>query len=168
MDLGGAPPIKKEAYSLWIVDAANNWMVVDSFELNEYEHGLTLRVMSLTEFQEEPGSAEASSFSDDDVTKRLFITVGTGLVDHNGEDVSSKGRALLFEVKRPEASSRLASLQVAELSLCYEKEILHGPVTTLTCLPSEGRNRLIIGAGADGMYWSIDLLPKIVPFISHL
>ena len=26
-------------YSLWIVDAANNWQVVDSYDLEEYEHG---------------------------------------------------------------------------------------------------------------------------------
>jgi cleavage and polyadenylation specificity factor subunit 1 len=38
---------------------------------------------------------------------------------------------------------------VAELSLCYEKEIFHGPVTTLSCLSAEGKNRLVIGGGCD-------------------
>ncbi len=48
-DLGGAPPIPKSAYSLWIVDAANGWVVVDSYELEESEHGLTMQVMALSE-----------------------------------------------------------------------------------------------------------------------
>lgn len=61
---------------------------------------------------------------------------------------SSKGKVLLFEVKVPEESSRISS-QAAELELVYEKDIFHGPVTTLTCLSSEGTYRLIIGAGAD-------------------
>lgn len=47
--LGGAPPIPKSAYSLWIVDAAGGWVVVDSYEFDEYEHGLTMQVMSLSE-----------------------------------------------------------------------------------------------------------------------
>lgn len=48
-DLGGSPPMPQSSYSVWIVDAANRWMVVDSYELGEFEHGLTMRVMSLTE-----------------------------------------------------------------------------------------------------------------------
>jgi cleavage and polyadenylation specificity factor subunit 1 len=48
-ELGGAPPIPQSAYALWVVDAANRWMVVDSHELGEYEHGMTMRVMSLTD-----------------------------------------------------------------------------------------------------------------------
>jgi hypothetical protein len=48
-ELGGAPPVPKTAYSLWIVDAANGWVVVDSHELEEFEHGLTMSVMHLSE-----------------------------------------------------------------------------------------------------------------------
>jgi cleavage and polyadenylation specificity factor subunit 1 len=80
---------------------------------------------------------------------KLFITVGTGIVDANGEDVSSKGRVLLLEVKRTDERSALAATQVAELSFAYEKEIFHGPVSSLSCLSSEGKNRIVIGAGAD-------------------
>lgn len=47
--IGGAPPIPKSAYALWVVDASNNWNVVDSYELGEYEHGMTMNIMSLTE-----------------------------------------------------------------------------------------------------------------------
>lgn len=48
-NLGGAPPITRSAYSLWIVDAASGWVVVDSYEFEESEHGLTMKVMSLSE-----------------------------------------------------------------------------------------------------------------------
>ena len=145
--LGGAPPIHKEYYSLWIVDAANEWRVVDSYDLEEFEHGLTLEVMSLTEFQEEPGSTTAT-IDVADISNITFVTLGTGTNNINGEDVSAKGRVLLFEVKKPDPGRRLSS-QVAHLSLTYEKEIFHGPVTSLSCLSAEGKNRLVIGAGAD-------------------
>ena len=148
--LGGAPPVQKEFYSIWIVDAANEWRVVDSFDLEEYEHGLTLRVMQLSEFKEEPGSASSETLSED-LPSSTFVTCGTGTLNHNGEDVASKGRALLFEVKRfdPSMVKRMGSQMVAGLKLVYEKEIFHGPVTTLACLSIDGRNRLIVGAGAD-------------------
>lgn len=148
--LGGAPPIKKEKYSIWIVDAANQWRVIDSYELGEYEHGMAMEVISLTDFQEDPGITDTDSLSDDEPTSKLFIAVGTGIVDHNGEDVSSKGRALLLEILKPEPTSRIATSVIAELSLCYQKEIFHGPVTTVKCLSTDGRSRLVIGAGADG------------------
>lgn len=48
-NFGGAPPIPKSAYSLWVVDAASGWVVVDSYELEEFEHGLTMQVMALSE-----------------------------------------------------------------------------------------------------------------------
>ena len=147
MELGGSPPIHQSAYSLWVVDAADKWMVVDSYELGEHEHGIDLKVMLLTEFKEEMGSATA--VASDDVPKRLFVAVGTGIVNHDGEDVSTKGRVLLFEVKRLNAATKLASAPVAELTLAFEKDVFHGPVTTLSCLSSEGKNRLVIGAGSD-------------------
>lgn len=54
-EFGGAPPIPKTAYSLWIVDAANGWVVVDSYELEEFEHGLTMDVMHLSEVSASEG-----------------------------------------------------------------------------------------------------------------
>jgi cleavage and polyadenylation specificity factor subunit 1 len=48
-ELGGAPPLLVTTYSLWIVDAANGWMVADSYELGENSHGLAMSVMSLTD-----------------------------------------------------------------------------------------------------------------------
>ena len=75
---------------------------------------------------------------------KLFITVGVGIVDKNGEDVSSKGKVLLFDIIAKKDETR-----AVELRLAWEKDIFHGPVTSLSCLSSEGKNRLIIGAGSD-------------------
>jgi cleavage and polyadenylation specificity factor subunit 1 len=146
MKLGGSPPIPNRSYSLWIVDAANGWNVVDSYELDEFEHGLTLNVMHLTEFLTEPGGTVEEL--EEDLDTRLFITVGTGVLDKNGEDVSSKGRVLMFQLALAKEKS-LSGSPIAELALVYQKNIFHGPVTTLSCLVSEGKHRLIIGAGSD-------------------
>jgi cleavage and polyadenylation specificity factor subunit 1 len=48
-DIEGAPPIPKRVYSVWVVDAATGWNVVDSHELGEFEHATTMQVMTLTE-----------------------------------------------------------------------------------------------------------------------
>ena len=143
-ELGGAPPIMKSVYSLWIVDVANGWQVIDSHQLDEYEHASAMEVLSLSEFSAESGRNYDST--GEDMDSKLFIVVGAGIIDKDGEDVASKGRVLLFEVKRANVSS---SVSVAELNFVYEKKIFHGPVTTLSCLNTEGKSRLIIGAGAD-------------------
>lgn len=99
--------------------------------------------------EEEPGASKSDPIESTNVRNDLFITIGTGIVDPDGEDVNSKGRVLLFELKRQDASSLAGGAPIADLSLVYEKEIFHGPVSSLSCLSCEGRNRLVIGAGAD-------------------
>ena len=97
------------------------------------------------QFKEDPGSANTTEIEEEDLENKLFITVGVGIVEKDGEDVSSKGRVLLFELKAQDTTTS----QGVELSLACEKDIFHGPVTSLTCLSSDGKNRLIIGAGSD-------------------
>lgn len=151
-ELGGAPPAPGEKYSLWIVNGADDFKVLDSFDLEENEFGLCLSIMELSEFKEEPGrNAEEAAF-EQDLYNRFFITVGTGVVENDGEDVGSKGRALLFELQRPADDS----FSHVELSLTYEKLIFHGPISSMVCVSNEGRNRLIIAAGADGKHISRD------------
>lgn len=110
---------------------------------------------------EEPGAANDPSVSDEDLESRPFITVGTAIVDKDGEDVSSKGRVLLFEVNK--ATKISTTSQTVELSFVYEKSIFHGPVTSLSCLVSEGKKRLVIGAGADinVEQWGADKLTQV-------
>lgn len=92
---------------------------------------------------------------------KLFIAVGTAIVDKDGEDVSSKGRVLLFEIHR--STERSASVPAAELNFVYEKKIFHGPVTTLSCLSNEGKKRMVVGAGADVNVeqWGNDKLTQV-------
>ena len=157
--LGGAPPIPKSSYSLWIVDAANGWQVVDSYELDEFETGTSMEVMSLSEFLEEPGGNNYD-ISGEDLDSKLFIAVGSGTIGKDGEDVASKGRVLMFEVKRAKDPS---SLSIAELDMVYEKNVFHGPVTNLSCLTTEGKSRLIITAGPDVNVeqWGNDKLTQV-------
>ncbi len=74
------------------------------------------------------------------------IAVGTGIVDEDGEDVSSKGRIILFELKRIGDRTRNFEL---ELNFFYDKKISLGPVTSVGCLIAEGKSRMVIGAGAE-------------------
>ena len=96
--------------------------------------------------------------SDEDLDSRMFIAVGTGTVDKDGEDVSAKGRVVLLELTKPSPSSA-----AVELNFIYEKKIFHGPVNSLSCLSFEGKNRLIIGAGADVNVeqWGNDKLTQV-------
>ncbi|VEU41818.1 unnamed protein product [Pseudo-nitzschia multistriata] len=157
-NLGGAPPVPSSAYSLWIVDVANGWQVIDSYELEECEHGTSMEVMTLTKFLAEPGTDYNTS--EEELESKLFIAVGAGTINKDGEDVACKGRVLLFEVTRPKESG---VLPIAELNFVYEKKIFHGPVTTLSCLNIEGKSRLLIGAGADinVEQWGNDKLTQV-------
>ena len=75
-----------------------------------------------------------------------FLALGTGIVDQDGEDVCSKGRILLFQLRR--VGDRTAKFEL-ELNFVHDKEITIGPVTSVSCLASQGKSRLVVGAGAE-------------------
>lgn len=52
----------------------------------------------------DPNGDETSPDSGKELETSLFSTIGTGIVDRDGEDVGSRGRILLFEIKRTTAS----------------------------------------------------------------
>lgn len=120
-----------------------------------------LPIWNCSQFMEEPGAANDASTPDEELNSRPFIVVGTAIVDKDGEDVSSKGRVLLFELKQSPKVSTTA--QTVELTSVCEKNIFHGPVTSLSCLVSEGKKRLVIGAGADVNVeqWGADKLTQV-------
>ena len=66
-------------------------------------------------------------------------------MDDDGEDVASRGRILLFQVKR--AGNAIDS--DSEFVFVYDKEISIGPVTSLSNLTCENKSRLVVGAGAE-------------------
>lgn len=119
---------------------------------------------------EEPGVTASRTIGEENGTDSLFIAVGTGNVDKDGEDLSSKGRVRLFQLERKNSASMSFGSPVADLSLVYEKDILHGAVTSLSCLSCEGRNRLVIGAGADinVEQWGNDRLTQVGFFRANM
>jgi len=93
-----------------------------------------------------------------------FLAVGTGYVDQDGEDVSSKGKILLFEVRKSTASGFDGpSGFTASLALSHEKEMLMGPVTSLSCLTCDNTTRLVVGAGAEVAIeqWNAEKLTQV-------
>lgn len=80
-----------------------------------------------------------------------MIGVGTSVIDHDGEDLASKGRVLLFQVKKSKkrAPSKGSKDPPLEMTLKSEKEIALGPVTNLASLKSDDIYRVVVGAGAE-------------------
>ncbi|KAL9181780.1 hypothetical protein ACHAXT_012123 [Thalassiosira profunda] len=141
--LGLAPPMPTRMYELWLVDAAKGWKVLDRHTLDEYEHGTALKVMYLTDVVED---------SDETPERSLFISVGTSTIDNDGEDLASRGKILLFQVKKSKKRALGKSNQdpPLELFLKSEKDMALGPVTSLSSLRSgEDIYRIVVGAGAE-------------------
>lgn len=140
--LGLAPPMPTRKYELWLVDASSQWNVLDKYPLEEYEHATALKVMFLTDVVED---------SDEVPERSLFITVGTSVIDHDGEDLASKGRILLFQVKKSKKRGRSKDGKdpPLELILKSEKAMALGPVTALSSLKSDDIYRCVVGAGAE-------------------
>ena len=114
------------------------------------QHSLVAHIFRLFSFQlvPETGTSSASS-NQDNFDNDLFIVVGTGIIDKDGEDVQAKGRILLFNVSRNTDEEIEKGEPQAEMTFIYDKDIALGPVTSLSCLTSEGKNRLVVGAGAE-------------------
>ena len=82
--------------------------------------------------------------------KNLVISVGTSLVDPDGEDLASKGRILLFEVRKSKKRKDIHMKNPPlELMLKSEKDMALGPVTSLSSLRSEDIYRVVVGGGAE-------------------
>lgn len=108
---------------------------------------LILQCSSSNTFQISENSGDNAKNDDEVSDSSLFLVVGTGIVDADGEDLSSRGRIILFELNR--SSSDTDETVQAELQFFYDKEISIGPVTSLNNLTCEGKSRLVVGAGAE-------------------
>jgi cleavage and polyadenylation specificity factor subunit 1 len=89
--------------------------------------------------------------SDEVPEKILVIGVGASVISHDGEDIASKGRVLLFQIKKSKkrALSKGDNLPSLVLALKSEKDMALGPVTSLSSLKSENIHRVVVGAGAE-------------------
>ena len=110
----------------------------------------TILTVCFYSFQLVPDTGTSSASSNqDNFDNDLFIVVGTGIIDKDGEDVQAKGRVLLFHVSRNTDKEIERGEPQAEMTFIYDKDIALGPVTSLSCLTSEGKHRLVVGAGAE-------------------
>ena len=162
-NLGFAPSIPQRKYEVWLVDASSNFNVLDKHELNDFEHGTALKSLFLTNVLED---------SDETPEKNLFVSVGTSFVDQDGEDLASKGRVLLFQVKKTKVKSQAANRRnpPLHLNLRSEKEITVGPVTSLSSLKSEDTFRVVVGAGAEVTVeqWGSGKLTQVGFYHAHM
>ena len=76
--------------------------------------------------------------------------MGTSKIDNDGEDLASKGRILLFQVKKLKKKMKKGNKEPPlELVLKSEKEMALGPVTSLSSLKADDIYRIVVGAGAE-------------------
>lgn len=148
------PPLFEELHELRIY-RPDNWNLIRSHKLQKGEVGLAITNMKVDVYKQRMagGGVEIpSSKRGDDGNESLFaasvklrakdvLVVGTGYL--NGEDASSRGRLLLFEVSRQEIYTEAGGAYTAfQLQLIAEKEVL-SPVTAVA--PMEGY--VIAGVG---------------------
>jgi len=162
-NLGFAPLIPQRKYEVWLVDASSQFSVLDKYELNDFEHGTALKSLFLTNVMED---------SDETPVKSLFVSVGTSFIDQDGEDLASKGRILLFQVKKAKGKGQGVDRRHTplHLNLKSEKEITVGPVTSLSSLKSEDTYRVVVGAGAEVTVeqWGSGKLTQVGFYHAHM
>ena len=135
--------------------------MLDKYELDDFEHGTALKSLFLTNVVED---------SDETPEKSLFVSVGTSFIDQDGEDLASKGRVLLFQVKKPKKTGVDRRQAPLHLNLKSEKEITVGPVTSLSSLKSEDTYRVVVGAGAEVTVeqWGSGKLTQVGFYHAHM
>lgn len=139
------PPLFEELHELRVY-RPDTWELIKSYKLQKGEVGLALANMKVDVFKQRmagPGTEIPSSKKGDDGNESAFasslrlrpkdmLVVGTGHL--NGEDASSRGRLLLFEISRQEAFTEEGGVFTAfQLQLIAEKE-LFSPVTAVASM----------------------------------
>lgn len=134
------PPLFEELHELRVY-RPDTWELIKSHKLQKGEVGLAIANMKVDVYKQETVSSGAeipSSKKGDDGNESPFaaslkmrpkdmLVVGTGHL--NGEDASSRGRLLLFEISRQEVGVFTAF----QLQLIAEKE-LFSPVTAVASM----------------------------------
>lgn len=141
------PPLFEELHELRVY-RPDNWNLIKSHKLQKGEVGLAITNMKIDVYKQRTANGDveiASSNKGDDGNESLFaaslklrpkdvLVVGTGYL--NGEDSSSRGRLLVFEVSRQEVYTEAGGVYTAfQLQLIAEKELV-SPVTAVA--PMEG------------------------------
>lgn len=139
------PPLFEELHELRVY-RPDTWELIKSYKLQKGEVGLALANMKVDVFKQRiagSGAEIPSSKKGDDGNESAFasslrlrpkdmLVVGTGYL--NGEDASSRGRLLLFEISRQEVYTEEGGVFTAfQLQLIAEKE-LFSPVTAVASM----------------------------------
>lgn len=154
------PPLYEELHELRVY-RPEGWQLIKSFKLKKGEVGLSIANISVDVYKQRDANSSVpipSTNKLDDGSESLFaasirmrpknmLVVGTGFL--NGEDATSRGRLLMFEVSRQEIFSEASGSYTAfQLQLIAEKE-LPAPVTAVA--PMEGY--VVAGVGPQlGVY----------------
>lgn len=139
------PPLFEELHELRVY-RPDNWSLIRSHKLHKGEVGLAITNMRINVFKQRmagPGIEIPSSMKGDDGNETMFaasikmrpkdvLVVGTGYL--NGEDASSRGRLLMFEISRQDVITEAGGAYTAfQLQLIAEKEVL-SPVTAVASM----------------------------------
>lgn len=138
------PPLYEELHELRVY-RADSWELIKSYKLQKGEVGLAIANMNVNVYKQRlagPGVDIPSSHRGEDGNESLFaaslklrpknmLVVGTGYV--NGEDATSRGRLLLFEVSRQELCMADEVHTAFQLQLVAEKQ-LPSPVTAVASM----------------------------------
>lgn len=154
------PPLYEELHELRVY-RPEGWQLIKSYKLKKGEVGLSIANISVDVYKQRDANSGVhipSTNRLDDGSESLFaasikmrpknmLVVGTGFL--NGEDATSRGRLLMFEVSRQEIFSEASGSYTAfQLQLIAEKE-LPAPVTAVA--PMEGY--VVAGVGPQlGVY----------------
>lgn len=139
------PPLFEELHELRVY-RPDTWELIKSHKLEKGEVGLAIANMKVNVYKQKTASSGVdipSSRKGDDGNESQFaaslkmrpkdmLVVGTGYL--NGEDASSRGRLLLFEVSRQDLLTDEGSVFTSfQLQLIAEKE-LFSPVTAVASM----------------------------------
>lgn len=139
------PPLFEEHHELRIY-RPDTWELIKSHKLKKGEVGLAIANMTVDVYRQRMASAGVmipDSRKSDDGNESAFaaslkmrpknmLVIGTGYL--NGEDASSRGRLLLFEISKQEVYTEAGGMFTAfQLQLIAEKE-LFSPVTAVASM----------------------------------
>ena len=96
--LGRCPPFVKERNEIWLVDAGEDWKVIQKLPLENGVRATCVELVTLTEDEDEVTRTAREATMNFNPPTTSFVAIGTGIVDNDGEETTSKGKVYLFGV----------------------------------------------------------------------
>lgn len=98
---GTAPLLPLTKHQIWLV-SANKWEVIQKLPLEKYEIGNCLKVLHLSEAETEDEKKNREERGIKQRAPQLFVAVGSGFMEEEGEEVNGRGRIIFFGFRQPE------------------------------------------------------------------